>query len=150
LIALDTNILAYAATKSDIDGRHQATVALLAKLASLGAIVPLPVFGEFFNACRKKKLLDPNAAAVRVELWAALYNCPAPIIDDYLEASKLSALHNLQYFDALVITVAARAGAPMLLSEDMQDGLEVAGLRIVNPFAVANDALLADYFGSYV
>lgn len=31
----------------------------------------------------------------------------------------------------------------MLLSEDMVDGLEVEGVRIVNPFNPANDAVIA-------
>ena len=148
MIALDTNILAYAVTASDIAGRHEAAMALLDQLASPGAIVPLPVFGEFFNACRRRKLIDQELAQVRVEAWASVYDCPPPSIDDYLTASQLSDEYMLQYFDALIITVAARAGAKLLLSEDMQDGLELDGIRIINPFAAANATLLADYFGS--
>jgi predicted nucleic acid-binding protein len=146
LIALDTNILAYAVTASDIAGRHEAAMALLDKLASPGAIVPLPVFGEFFNACRKKKLTELALAQVRVEAWASVYDCPPPLIDDYLAASQLADDHMLQYFDALIIAVAARAGATMLLSEDMQDGLEVAGLRVVNPFLAGNEGVIDEHF----
>ncbi len=149
MIALDTNILAYAVTESDAEGRHDAAIGLLRGLASPGAIVPLPVFGEFFNACRKKKLISSEIAASRVELWLAVYDCPAAIADDYLAASLLADGYRLQYFDALIITVASRAGATMLLSEDMHDGLEVNGLRVVNPFVPRNDAVLADYFAAY-
>jgi predicted nucleic acid-binding protein len=149
LIALDTNILAYAVTASDIAGRHEAAITLLEKLASPGAIVPLPVFGEFFNACRMKKLVDQELAQVRVEAWASVYDCPPPTIDDYLTASQLSDEHMLQYFDALIITVAARAGATMLLSEDMQDGLEVAGLRVFDPFVEGNAAYIASDLSSF-
>ena len=42
----------------------------------------------------------------------------------------------------------ASQGATILLSEDMHDGLEIEGLKIVNPFVIANEILLADYFGS--
>jgi predicted nucleic acid-binding protein len=149
LIALDTNILAYAVTASDIAGRHEAAITLLEKLASPGAIVPLPVFGEFFNACRKKKLTELAIAQVRVEAWASVYDCPPPLIDDYVTASELAAEHMLQYFDALIITVAARAGATILLSEDMQDGLEAAGLRVVDPFLAGNAAYIASALGSF-
>ncbi len=38
----------------------------------------------------------------------------------------------------------------MLLSEDMQDGLVVDRLRVVNPFNAMNETFLADYFGSAV
>lgn len=150
MIALDTNILGYAVTESDIHGRHLAAINLLERVASCGAIIPLPVFGEFFNACRKKWLAAVEIAETRVEIWLELYDCPGAIAEDYLAASALVSARKLQYFDALIITVATRAGARILLSEDMQDGLQIGGLRIVNPFAAANDALLADYFGSAV
>lgn len=147
MIALDTNILAYAVTKSDPDGRHEAAIALLEKLASPGAVVPLPVFGEFFNACRKKKLATAEVATSLVEMWIGVFECPAPLAADYVAASRLASEHTLQYFDALILTVARRAGAALLLSEDMHDGLEVEGLRILNPFNPANDAVFADWFG---
>jgi predicted nucleic acid-binding protein len=60
-----------------------------------------------------------------------------------IEALDLADRKMLQYFDALIITVAARAGATMLLSEDMQDGLEVDGLLVVNPFVAGNDGVIA-------
>jgi predicted nucleic acid-binding protein len=148
LIALDTNILAYAVTGSDPDGRHEAALSLLEKLASPGAIVPLPVFGEFFNACLKKKLAAAGLARSRVEMWLSVFDCPAPLADDYVTASILVEHFKLQFFDALILTVARRARATILLSEDMHDGLEVEGIKVVNPFVAANDALLADYFGS--
>ncbi len=145
MIALDTNILAYAVTQSDPTDRHLAAINLLERLASVGAIVPLPVFGEYFNACRKKKLASLEVVASRVEIWLDVFDCPASLADDYVNASTLADAHNLQYFDALIVTVARRAGATLLLSEDMHDGLQLDGLRIVNPFAAENEALLDDY-----
>jgi hypothetical protein len=32
----------------------------------------------------------------------------------------------------------------------MQDGLEVDGLRVVNPFVAGNDGVIADYFAPEV
>jgi predicted nucleic acid-binding protein len=78
-----------------------------------------------------------------VEIWMEAFDCAPAQLEDYLKASVLSDRFNLQYFDALIITVAARAGATMLLSEDMQDGLEVEGLRVVNPFVAGNDGVIA-------
>ena len=60
----------------------------------------------------------------------------------------LAEKYQMQFFDALIVVITRRAGATILISEDMQDGLEIDGLRIVNPFAAANETLLADYFGS--
>ena len=143
MIALDTNILAYAVTPSDTNGRHEAAITLLERVASQGAIIPLPVFGEFFNACRKKKLASSDIAESRVAIWLSIYDCPASLAADYVAASSMAHRYPLQYFDALIVTVAHRAGATILLSEDMHDGLDVDGVRIVNPFEAANDRLIA-------
>jgi predicted nucleic acid-binding protein len=144
LIALDTNILIYAAQTNEPAGRDIQSIALMERLGSEGAIISLQVVGEFINACRRKKIASWADASIRVSLWLELYNCPAAVPNDYLEAAQLSDKHDLQYFDALIITVAARAGATMLLSEDMQDGLEVDGLRVVNPFAKGNAGVIAE------
>jgi predicted nucleic acid-binding protein len=83
-------------------------------------------------------------ACDRVALWMDIYNCPATQPQDYINAASLLQSYNLQYFDALIVTVAARAGATMLLSEDMQDGLEAAGLRVVDPFFAGNVGVIAE------
>lgn len=139
MIALDTNILIYAAQTNEPAKRDIRSVSIMERLGSDGAIIPLQVVGEFMNACRRKKIASLADASIRASLWLELYECPATAPNDYLDAAQLSDRYDLQYFDALIITVAARAGATMLLSEDMQDGLEVSGLRVVDPFLAGND-----------
>jgi predicted nucleic acid-binding protein len=147
LIALDTNILVYAASVGDESGKHNATLELFDRLAAVGAIVALPVIGELFNARRKKEFTELVVLLADVEIWMEAFDCAPAQLEDYLKASMLSDRFNLQYFDALIITVAARAGATMLLSEDMRDGLEVEGLRVVNPFVAGNDGVIAGVLG---
>jgi predicted nucleic acid-binding protein len=149
LIALDTNILVYAAT-DDGSGRNGIAINVLERLGATGAIVALPVIGELFNARRRKKFVDVVILLAIVEIWTAAFDCPMPQLEDYLRAAEVSERHGLQYFDALIVTVSARAGATMLLSEDMQDGLVVGGLTIINPFVAANESVLADWIGSAV
>jgi predicted nucleic acid-binding protein len=144
LIALDTNILVYAASPHDLSGRHQTTVDLLARLGLSGAILPLPVIGELFNARRKKQFSELAFLKNLVEIWTAAFDCPGALRGDYLKAAQISELFKLQYFDALIISVAIRAGANILLSEDMQDGIAIDGLRVVNPFVAWNSGLVAE------
>jgi predicted nucleic acid-binding protein len=148
LIAFDTNILIYASERNEPKGRDIKALGLMAQVAPLQAILPLQVIGEFINACRKKKIASISDASVRAALWMELYNTPSSMPSDYIEAASFSTTFGLQYFDGLIVAVARRAGATLLLSEDMHDGLEVEGLTIVNPFTAANETLLADYFGS--
>lgn len=41
----------------------------------------------------------------------------------------------ISFRDALIVVAAARAGAAVLYTEDLNDGQEILGVRISNPFA---------------
>jgi predicted nucleic acid-binding protein len=41
----------------------------------------------------------------------------------------------LSFWDALVVIAAVRTGAAVLYTEDLNDGQEILGVRITNPFA---------------
>ena len=116
---------------------------LLERLGPAGvAIIPLQVLGELLNVCRRKNILPSDHAVERVRQFLAVFNCPQTSSEDLIGAAILADRHRLQFFDALIMMVAARAGATVLLSEDLQDGFEVQGLRIMNPFAANNRAEL--------
>ena len=142
MIALDSNILVYAAGQADPRERNEAARSLLDAIAPLPTIVPLQVLGEFLNVCRAKKIVALGAGVGLVRIWLERYDCPPTRPDDLSAAADISARHALQFFDALILTVARRVGATILLSEDMQDGSEIDGVRIVNPFLAANRTLL--------
>ena len=148
MIALDTNILIYTQIANIDDPRHQIAVALLKKSAFVEAAVPVQVLGEFINVCIRKLSVAPIAAVEQVEDFLRIFDCPTTEAVDLVEATALVARFKFAFFDAVICTVARRAGATILLSEDMHDGLEVDELKIVNPFAAANETLLTDYFGS--
>lgn len=148
MIALDTNILVYAETPDDPHGRYEKAIEIIAAVSATNGCLPLQVIGEFLNVCRRKKTLEMALAIERAGNYIDLFETPATAFVDLEQAADVSQAFDLQFFDALIIAVAARAGATMLLSEDMHNGLEVDGLKIVNPFAASNEALLDDYFGS--
>ena len=138
MIAVDTNILIYAVSRGDAQGRDELALAVMEKIEPVFPIIPLQVIAEFLNVCRRKKLLNTFEAKLRVDEFLTGLNCPQTKAPDLLTAVDTAARYQLSYFDALIIAVAARAGATLLLSEDMQDGLDVEGLRVVNPFVAAN------------
>jgi len=51
-----------------------------------------------------------------------------------LAASELEERHRLSFWDALVVEAARRSGATRLVTEDLQDGRTISGVRIENPF----------------
>ena len=50
-------------------------------------------------------------------------------------ATDISAFHQLSFWDSLIISTAEAARCETLLTEDMNDGQIIEGVRIVNPFA---------------
>jgi predicted nucleic acid-binding protein len=50
--------------------------------------------------------------------------------------------HSFSYWDALLLSTSRRAGCAYMLSKDMQDGRNIAGLTIIDPFGPKADALI--------
>ena len=110
--------------------------------------VPRQVIGEILSLGHRRggAFLD-NARRV-----ASLLEQATEVLDTTSHAthgaSDLARQYHLQYFDALICTVARSAGAELLISEHMQDGLKLGELTILNPFATANRARLEGLFGT--
>ncbi len=50
--------------------------------------------------------------------------------------------HGLSFWDALLWATVRRVGVDLLISEDFQDRRTIEGVRILNPFAARNAALI--------
>jgi len=74
----------------------------------------------------------------QAQRWTTLF----PIVPTTMELpfkALLSAERlKIQYWDALICEAARAGGANILLSEDMQDGLIVEDLTVLNPFNPTN------------
>lgn len=49
-------------------------------------------------------------------------------------AWSLADRYGFSWWDAQIVAAAKRARCSLLISEDLQDGLNIDGLRIINPF----------------
>ncbi len=135
LVFVDTNVLLYA---HDRTAGHKRDVAseLLGRLwGTRAGALSTQVLQEFYvNATRKlpRPLSAPRARAV-VEHYATWrVHLIEPV--DITAASELEKRHHQSFWDALIIVSAARLGAATLVSEDLQHGRRIAGLRIIDPF----------------
>lgn len=142
IIALDTNILIYAA-QSAADPRKAAAIDIIARAALVDSVLPVQALAEFANACRKKGLLDHVSIAARVADWSESFTLVAAAADDVGAALVDVGRFSLAFYDAMRCATVRRAGATTLVSEDMHDGADLDGLRVVNPFADRNRALVA-------
>ena len=130
---LDSNILLYT-DSADAVAKQRRAIELLAehRLARTG-VVSLQVLQEYFVAATRKLAVDAGTARRKVELFAN-YHVVVLDVEDVLAAIDLHRLHQLSFWDALVVRAAKEGGCAVLYSEDLQDGRSIDGVRIINPF----------------
>jgi predicted nucleic acid-binding protein len=131
---LDSKLFVYAD-----DHRYPAKQSIAADLferarATGLRVVSTQVTLEYLSVATGKVGVPTDLARRRVELIGSMnvVQVDPPLI---LAAIDLHRLHRLSIWDALVLQAAAAAGCRELLSEDMQAGFRVSGVKVVNPFA---------------
>ncbi len=131
---LDTNILIYSDDSFDAR-KNQIAVDLLAglRLTQTG-VISTQVLQEYFVNAVSKLNLDMALARRRVELFAK-FDVVVPSVEMILAAIDLQRLNSLSFWDAMIVQAARASGCEIILSEDLQHGQTIVGLRIVNPFA---------------
>jgi predicted nucleic acid-binding protein len=130
---LDSNVLLYT-DAVDAPAKQRRAFELLAehRLARTG-VVSLQVLQEYFVAATRKFAVDTGVARRKVELFAN-YHLVVLDVEDVLAAIDLHRLHQLSFWDALVVRAAKEGGCAVLYSEDLQHGRSIDGVRIINPF----------------
>jgi predicted nucleic acid-binding protein len=132
---VDSNILIYAHDR-DAGAKQQRAADRLTDLwANGGGRLSTQVLQEFYvNATQKIKVpLSRNLAREIIRnyaLWVESAITPATVI----RASEIGEAWMLSFWDGMILAAAEQYGARELLSEDLQHGQLVAGIRIVNPF----------------
>lgn len=139
-VTLDANILVYAMHGDD--PRHLRATEIVGRALVNDCIQTLQSFAECFNVLVRKRYLDAEAARLRVASVQARAAIVAARASDLDEAMRKAAKHKLQFWDAMLMATARRAGCRLLISEDGQDGQDFDGLVLVNPFEPENNRLI--------
>jgi predicted nucleic acid-binding protein len=132
-IFLDTSVLVYA---DDLDAgeRRQVAQAILREaLVSRTGVISTQVLQEYFAVATRKLGTSPEVARRKVELLATMdvVRIEVPLI---LAAIDLTRLHSVSFWDALIVRSAASARCTHLITEDLQHGQVLDGVRIESPF----------------
>lgn len=139
IAAIDTNVFFYATGLGESPGDQRKVATAIALLADFMAeeslVVPVQVCLEFHHLLLRKGGIAPGEAARIVEDYTEGALIIPTDFDLAQTAFRLARQHKLQTYDAAILAAAARARCEILFSEDMQDGFEWEGVRIVNPFA---------------
>lgn len=139
--ALDSNVPLYAELEPDSEkGRRAAR--LIAAVADRG-VLPAQAIGEFLNVVRRRRPAALAEARRQVEAYRAVFAVVPSDAETMLAAARFAERYDLQFWDSVIWQASVRGGASVLLSEDLQDGFEVDGMRVVDPFAAEDWKALA-------
>ena len=134
-VLFDTNVLVYAAIGTGRDeGKRQRALSLI-ETEDFGTCAQ--VLQEFFVTVVKKapRPLSAEQALEWIEQFLAF---PCQAIDHRIVriAIEQSARYRISYWDAAVLSAARAMGCRAVYSEDLNDGQDYDGVRVVNPFRV--------------
>ena len=132
---VDTNIPLYAHDATETAKQQVAAAALGDLWRDRSGSISTQVLQEFY-VIATRKLQQPLSRAEAREIVELYATWPVVTVDPtvVLAASHLEEEHQLSFWDALILEAARIAGAERLLTEDLQHGQVIAGIRIDNPF----------------
>jgi predicted nucleic acid-binding protein len=132
----DTNPLVYAGA-ADEPAKQQRAIHLIKTHRTAGsAVLSTQVLQEYVNVALRKLHLPVPLSRERLSPYARFDLVPAT--PELIESAlALHVLHSTSFYAALILQAAIASGCSALLTEDMQHGALIGGVRIVNPFVAA-------------
>ncbi len=130
---LDTNVLIYA-DAADEPAKQRQAVSLISELRRTGdAVLSTQVLQEYVNVALRKLRLPPALIRERLAFYRR-FDLVVTSPELIAAALDLHVLRGISFYDALVVQAAVAGGCQRVLSEDLQHGATLGGVRIVNPF----------------
>lgn len=130
----DTNVLLYSV--STVPEEADKTRKAQALLANRDIGLSLQVLQEFYVQATRASRAEPlthDEAMGFIRAWRRFptQELTLAVVDDAL---ALKARFQVSYWDAAIIAAARASGCTEVLSEDLNDGQDYGGVRVVNPF----------------
>lgn len=130
----DTNILVYAFDEGELEKREVSRGLIEKHLVEGDGMLSVQVLREFYSVTQRTSHPLPIEEAVEAVGYLATFSPLSEDAEMVLGAVRRSREYMLSFWDALIVEAALRGGADRLLSEDLQHGQQIEGLRIENPF----------------
>jgi len=132
-IFLDTNILVYALDNKNPRKRDIAREVLRKLSKSKSATLSTQILQEYFVVATKKLGIEPLVAKKLINLFQN-FEIIVPDLTLINTAIDTLILNKLSFWDSMVIVAAAQANCSAILTEDLNNGQIINGVKIVNPF----------------
>ena len=131
----DSNILIYAADRSEPEKQFQARRLLNSAIENETGTLSVQVLGEFFSVVTKRipNPLSVEEAEAIIERTAVL-----PVVElNWTLVRRAIQTHKeygISYWDSLIVAAAEKAGCTQIISEDLNSGQSYHGITVVDPF----------------
>lgn len=135
---VDTNVLVYA--RDDLEPEKQPVAqGWIEYLWNSGTgRTGIQVLNEYYVTVTRNVRQPMAEEAARAEITDLAGWGPVGIDEDLVgTAWEIQDRYGFHFWDALVVAAAKAAGCDTLLTEDLQHGQDLDGLRVVNPFEQA-------------
>ncbi len=131
----DTNILLYTISRDPQEQEKAARAKEL--LASRDIALSVQVLQEFYVQATRESRADRLTHEQATSLVEAFRRFPVQetTVDVMLSAMSTKQRFSVSYWDAAILEAARALRCDVILSEDMHDGQDYAGVRVENPFA---------------
>ena len=139
---VDTNVLVYARDASEPEKQPVAREWLDRLWRSKQGRLSVQVLNEFYVTVTRKLQPGMSIGNARADIRDLISWDPMPVNAALLDrAWAVETRFGLQYWDALIVASAQQSGCRHLLTEDLQDGQDLDGVLVVNPFPPRPDTL---------
>ena len=131
---IDTNILIYA---HDVDAaaKHDVAKRILQQLWNERAgALSTQVLHEFYVNVTRKIASPLSKKSARAVVSSYVIWCVDTTSEEISVAFRIEDEARIGFWDALIVAAALRSGADRILSEDLNPGQTISGVRIENPF----------------
>lgn len=132
-VFVDTNVLTYVFDAGEPEKQKLAHKKLTEETREI--FVSTQVLQELYVSLTKGKTPitthEIAEQAVREAAGYSIVHVDAALV---LSAIQVARRHRLSFWDALILRAASQAECSVLISEDLNDGQVVEGVRIENPF----------------
>ena len=132
---VDTNVLLYGvSTARDETDKHATALSILDRD---DIVLSAQVLQEFYVQATRPTKVDPlahDSAVSLIESWLRfrVIETTVPLVQ---QALATAARWRVSYWDAAIVEAARIGNCPVVLSEDLQPGMNFAGVTVQNPFS---------------
>lgn len=147
-IFVDTNVLVYARDLGETRRQPLAHAWLEWLWAGQLGRTGMQVLSEYYVTVTRK--LKPGLSEEQAwdDVEALMHWQPQPVDRPTMERARtIQTRYRLSWWDSLILAAAREQGCAVLLTEDLQDGALIDGVRIRSPFSYSVQEADAEAYG---